>query len=47
MKKSLLLISFFILAGALLLVPAKPVLVISSREDMDVGKYEDVVKLKI
>ena len=39
MKKSLLLISFFILAGALLLVPAKPVLVISSREDSNKCYY--------
>lgn len=32
-KKALLFISFFILAGVLLLIPAKPVLVISDRED--------------
>ena len=31
--KKLLLFAFIILAGALLLIPAKPVLVISSRED--------------
>lgn len=32
-KKALLFISFLILAGVLMLIPAKPVLVISDRED--------------